>query len=109
MKEKNKVVSNDVDKNTNHTTTETGRKFYDADFRKNVIEVWSSGAYATITDCARNYGINENMLYNWIRRYKSPSETNDPEVVKLKKELARTKMELEILKKAAIYFANHAR
>ena len=109
MKEKDKVVSNNSDKNTNHTITENGRKFYDADFRKNVVEVWNSGAYATVTDCARNYGINENTIYNWIRRSKSPSETNDPELITLKKELARTKMELEILKKAAIYFANHAR
>ncbi len=109
MEEKNNVVSNCVDKNTNHASTENGRRSYDADFRKNVVDIWNSGSYETAAECARNYGINENTLYNWIHRSKKPSEVSDPEFIKLKKELAKTKMELEILKKAAIYFANHAR
>jgi transposase len=88
------------------------RKTYDADFKRQLLDVWNSGAYATIVECAKNYNINENTLYNWLHLdKKSPtvSSNNNIEIVNLKKELTKTKMELEILKKAAIYFANHAR
>ena len=86
------------------------RKNYDLNFKKQVLEVWTSGTYATVTDCAKNYGLNENTLYNWIHKSKiAPKSDSNVEMTALKKELARAKMELEILKKAAIYFANHAR
>ena len=97
--------SNIVGKNQNAT-----RKHYDADFRNQVIEVCKSGTYASIAECARSYGLKENTLYNWLHKSKNPEPVNvDPEYVNLKKENAKLKMELEILKKAAIYFANHAR
>ena len=86
------------------------RKSYDAEFRKQILEVWNSGAYTSVPECAKSYGLNENTLYNWIHKSKTaPSPESNAEMLKLKKELARAKMELEILKKAAIYFANHAR
>lgn len=97
--------------NENNTnSTKTARKHYDADFRNQVIEVCKSGTYASVAECARNYGINENTLHNWIHKSKNTLPTNvDPEYSNLKKENAKLRMELEILKKAAIYFANHAR
>jgi transposase len=88
------------------------RTKYDADFKRQVLDVWNSGTYTTIVECAKNYGIKENTLYNWLHQAKkSPVilSSNNSEIVNLKKELSRAKMELEILKKAAIYFANHAR
>ena len=87
------------------------RKTYDADFKRQVLEVWHSGTYATVAECARSYDINENTLNNWRNRdSKDPVIVeNNSEIMSLKKELAKTKMELEILKKAAIYFANHAK
>lgn len=87
------------------------RNKYDPEFKRQVIDVWHSGAYATVVECAKSYGINDNTLHSWLHdARKSPiiTETN-AEIIKLKKELSKTKMELEILKKAAIYFANHAR
>jgi transposase-like protein len=89
----------------------THRKKYDADFKRQVLEVWNSGTYATTVECAKSYGLNENTLYNWI--YKAGTNlavtTSTPDVTILKKELAKARMELDILKKAAIYFANHAK
>lgn len=87
------------------------RNQYDDDFKQQVLGVWNSGTYATIVECAKSYNINENTLYNWLHRAgKTPEVVNSNiEIVKLKKELSRTRMELDILKKAAIYFANHAR
>ena len=78
---------------------------YNADFKRQIVEVWQNGSYATVADCARSYNINENTLHGWLRnaaRNPSVVESNS-EIVKLKKELSKTKMELEILKKAAIY------
>ena len=84
---------------------------YTADFKAQILEVWNSGTYSSIAECARSYKIPENTLYTWLNKAnKDPIlVNNDAEILSLKKELSRTKMELEILKKAAIYFANHAR
>ena len=87
------------------------RKTYDEDFKRQVLEVWRSGAYATVAECAKSYDINENTLNNWRNRDNiDPAEVEiNSEMQRLKKELVKAKMELEILKKAAIYFATHAK
>jgi len=93
------------------TSKNKPRNTYDADFKRQVVDVWNSGIYSTVVECAKNYNINENTLHTWLhesRKNPATVETNS-EIVNLKKELSKTKMELEILKKAAIYFANHAK
>ena len=35
------------------------RKYYDEEFKRQVIDVWRSGAYTTIVECAKSYNINE--------------------------------------------------
>jgi transposase len=83
---------------------------YDAEFREQVVEVYNSGAYETVAECANSYGIKESTLHTWISKSKKAVEVSkDPEYVNLKKENIRLKMELEILKKATIYFASHAK
>ncbi len=66
---------------------------------------------------AEKIGINKVMLYRWIDEYEAFGEeafvgkghqrSNDAEIKKLIKENERLKMENEILKKAAAYFAKH--
>ena len=66
---------------------------------------------------AEELGINKVMLYAWIDQYKTYGEEAfvgkghqrpaDAELKKLRKENERLKMENEILKKAAAYFAKH--
>ncbi len=66
---------------------------------------------------AEKMGINKVMLYRWIDEYethgdeafvgKGKQRSENAELRKLKKENERLKMELEILKKAAAYFAKH--
>lgn len=94
-----------------NTNLAKSRNDYTKEFKKQVIDVWHSGAYSTIAECARSYQVPENTLYTWLyNARKSPVEVEaNAEVNRLKKELYRAKMENEILKKAAIYFANHAR
>ena len=66
---------------------------------------------------AEKLGINKVMLYRWIDEYQTHGEeafvgkgrqrSQDAELRKLRKENERLKMEMEILKKAAAYFAKH--
>ena len=66
---------------------------------------------------ADKLGINKIMLYRWVDEYETHGEeafvgsgnqrTPDAELRKLRKENERLKMENEILKKAAAYFAKH--
>ena len=66
-----------------------------------------------VSATARNLGMHESTLHGWVKSYYSddPSSnhiTTDSlvEIKRLKKENARLKMERDILKKAAAYFAN---
>lgn len=66
---------------------------------------------------AEKLGINKVMLYRWIEEYETHKEeafvgkghqrSADAELRQLRKENERLKMENEILKKAAAYFAKH--
>ena len=66
---------------------------------------------------ADKMGINKVMLYRWIDEYETYGEeaflgsgnlrSEDAELKKLRKENERLKLENEILKKAAAYFAKH--
>lgn len=66
---------------------------------------------------AEKLGINHVMLYKWIDDYKTYGDqafvgkgnlrSEDAKLKKLQKENERLKMENEILKKAAAYFAKH--
>ena len=66
---------------------------------------------------AEKLGINKVMLYRWVDEYQTHGEdafvgkgnqrSQDAELRKLRKENERLKMEMEILKKAAAYFAKH--
>jgi len=68
---------------------------------------------------ARELGISVNTLAGWKRAYLEDPEQSfpgngrqkpeDAELTRLKRENARLKEDLEILKKAAAYFAKHSR
>ena len=88
---------------------------YDKAFKQEAIKLALTGE-KSIAETARNLGIKEGTLYNWVDKFKSsqatiPSEEfNNPaelvnELTRLRKENARLKEEREILKKAAVFFA----
>ena len=68
---------------------------------------------------ARELGISINTLAGWKRAYLEDPEqsfpgngkqkSDDAELTRVKRELARAREEIEILKKAAAYFAKHSR
>lgn len=83
-------------------------KRYDEDFKKMIVELYNTKSKPAGV-IVREYGISNAVLYKWIKEY-SPIEvedgtvTNNKEIQQLKKELSRTKEELEILKKAIAIF-----
>jgi len=95
-------------------STPIKRKAYPQEFKDQVVGVYKSGVYDSVDACAAAYDISGKTLYNWLYKYNqsiSPKAVSEQqaELSRVKKELAKAKMENEILKKAAIYFANQAR
>lgn len=87
------------------------RKKYDEDFKKNAVKL-SYASPKSVKEIADDLGIHENLLYNWRRKYtadgdKSKYATLEEENRALRRELAEARMERDMLKKAAAYFASH--
>jgi transposase len=87
---------------------------YPAEFRREAIELVRSSGRAR-AEVARSLGISENTLANWMRadqerreRDADPnalSESERDELRRLRKENVQQRMDMEILRKAAAYFA----
>ena len=66
----------------------------------------------SVAEAARNLGIHPNLLRNWKQRIEAENEdaslTEDEqmEIARLRAENQRLRMERDILKKAAAFFAN---
>jgi len=92
------------------------KKNYSKEFKEQACElVLKDGIKHAVV--AEKFGINAVMLYRWVDQYqtfgndafvgKGHQKPADAELKKLRKENERLKMENEILKKAAAYFAKH--
>jgi transposase len=89
---------------------------YPAEFREAAVEMVRTSGKA-IAEVARDLGVNEGTLGNWVavdrrRRGDQPpekvSETERAELVRLRRENAQLRMEREILKKAAAFFVTES-
>jgi transposase len=91
------------------------RKTYSQSYkRKAVLMVVDQGRVSA--EVARELGISKNLLYNWKCKYlednieinpkRKGNENNSDYIKKLERENKRLKEERDILKKAAIFFAN---
>ena len=93
------------------------RKQYTREFKKEAVELVIKQNY-TINQAASSLGINNNMLARWRREYLArekdafPGTGHQPseieELNRLREENRRLKLEKEILKKAAVYFARES-
>jgi len=87
--------------NTNH-------KRYSKEFKDSSAQLALSGT-ASIVQTARDLGLSDNTLYNWISEYRKANKIQSnaslnrtpeqQEIINLKKELARSRQECEIFKK----------
>jgi len=89
------------------------RRKYTQEFKEEAVKLITEQGYQ-ITEAARNLGVNENMLGRWKRETEGVGEAPpglqsgmamQSELNHLRKENKRLKMEREILKKAAAFFA----
>lgn len=92
------------------------RARYTLEFKREAVRLVQGGE--RISAVARTLGVSSQSIDNWVKaeasgglrevRGKSLS-ADQMEIARLKRELARTRMERDILKKAAVYFARESR
>ena len=85
------------------------RRKYDVEFKKNAVKL-SYASSKTIKEVADDLGVSESMLYRWRQLYtaqgeKTQTATLEEELKVLRLENAELKIERDMLKKAAAYFA----
>jgi transposase len=90
------------------------RRTYTKEFKLEAIQLAESRD-GNASEVARNLGISANVLNRWIREYHADKQHSfqklgkmnkpDEELRQLQKELADTKMERDILKKALAVFS----
>ena len=87
------------------------RRKYSEEFKREAVKLVSD-QQLSVAAAARNLGIHPNLLRNWIQRFESENEdaslTEEErmEIARLRAENRRLRMERDILKKAAAFFAN---
>jgi len=85
-------------------------KTYPREFKEEAVALITEQGYS-VADAAKSLNIKTNLLYNWKNKLEqeasgsmlSPDEK--AELIKLRKENKRLRMEKEILKKASAFFA----
>ena len=95
---------------------ETRRKF-SREFKLEAVKMVKDRGVA-LSQAARDLELNENMLRRWIREFSEDPQDAFPglghmkpehaEIARLQREVAKLKMERDILKKAAAYFAKES-
>lgn len=89
----------------------TDKSNYTKEFRENAVRLALSSDKSRAA-IARELGIPDWTLRDWVRTYIKQSEQNGSkpavdELLQLQKENRQLKLENDILKKAAAYFAKH--
>ena len=91
------------------------RARYTVEFKQEAIRLGKAGQEASVT--ARVLGMPKQTLSNWVRLAEKgelqgagdrPVSAEQMELARLRAELARVKMERDILKKATAYFAKES-
>ena len=87
------------------------RTYYTEEFKAEAVKLVTERGYSQ-AEAAENLGINSNNLSRWILQAqesvsgKGLSNSEQKELIELRRENKRLKLEREILKKAAVFFAN---
>lgn len=95
--------------------TKTVRSRYTLEFKQEAVRLVQSGQ--SMAAVSRSLGIVEQTLFNWLKAsregrlsgaHSKPVSAEQMEISRLRAELARVKMERDILKKATAYFARES-
>jgi len=93
----------------------TARARYTLEFKEEAVRLVTGGQ--RVASVAKTLGLAEQTLHNWVKAASSGGLTGtvapkvsaeQMEISRLRTELARVKMERDILKKAAAYFAKES-
>ena len=96
--------------------TKTTRARYTLEFKQEVVRLVEGGQ--SQASVAKTLGLAEQTLFNWVRANRQgqlkgadskPVSAEQMEIARLRAELARVKMERDILGKATAYFAKAAK
>lgn len=97
---------------------EQSKRTYTPEFKQEAVRLVTEQGYK-VTEAARNLGINPSVLARWKSQLTSEGTNAFPgkgrltpekdELQRLRKENQRLKMERDILKKAAAFFANESK
>ena len=95
-----------------------GRRSFTREFKVESVKLISDRGM-TVRQAARDLGIHENVLRKWVKDLagnqarafpgRGKMRPDDAEVARLRRELAKTKAERDILKKAIAFFAKEPR
>ncbi len=95
-----------------------GRRIHSSEFKLEAAKLVRERG-VTIAQAARDLDIHANVLRKWLEQYDaegakayteaSPAKAEHQELVRLRKEVERLKMERDILKKAAQFFAKESK
>jgi transposase len=94
------------------TKPKTDRVKYTLEFKQEAVRLVETGL--TLAAAARSLGMSDQTLFNWVKAHRQgkltgvdskPVSAEQMEISRLRAELARVKMEREILGKATAYFA----
>jgi transposase len=92
------------------TATTRKNKSYTQQFKEETVALVTEQGYS-VTDAASAVGVRPNQIYNWKKRITDEtsgvrlSGEEREELLRLRKENKKLKIEKEILKKASAYFA----
>ncbi len=95
--------------------TKTVRSRYTLEFKQEAVRLVDSGQ--SMAAAARRLGLAEQTLFNWVKAQREGRlsgadgksvSAEQMEISRLRAELARVKMERDILKKATAYFARES-
>ncbi|HEX3631594.1 MAG TPA: transposase [Casimicrobiaceae bacterium] len=101
---------------------ERQRRDFSPEFKADAVRMVKAGG-KQVTQLARELNVSRQMLYSWVRQAdrrkgKPPAEVfpghgrrsaEQAELERLRRENARLKVDVEILKKAKAFFAKHHR
>jgi transposase len=94
------------------------RQDYTKEFKNDAVKLVIEQGYSS-NEVGRRLGVNQTNVSRWVREYRQENEPSvnggatrselENEVKRLHKENQRLRMEREILKKAAAFFANESK
>ena len=96
--------------------TKSARARYTLEFKKEAVRLVEGGQ--SIAAVARTLGVVEQTLHNWVKAHRrgkltgvdsKPVSPEQMEISRLRAELARVRMERDILGKATAYFARSSK